>query len=317
MKFTKQHLLEMINIITNTHTLVDTICSILCLQTEHTITDPFYQPLETYLVSIAHKTWEPHNDTSTLSRLLAGTDEYRQYTAEERLVLLVSGPVCLRNRTFKHTEFTCDSNFYYEFLESYKLFASFKKSLLRIINGNTEEPSEESVLSSIERSYIYLVKFNNTYQNERTKVISVLNDIGSDALQACERVFISELPMTPRLLNILQRSGIFYLDQVASYPKETIMKFRNMGEGTYKELQYFCSQCGIHIYNHTDIEDTTLQVTFQPNHYEKIFYAGIKDKQDVINTDKAVFAELFGVSSTTCKKLIQIQEREIQKRKLS
>jgi hypothetical protein len=126
-------------------------------------------------------------------------------------------------------------------------------------------------------------------------------------------IAIEDLPITVRLCHILTWNKIMYLDQVENYSEEMLMKLRNMGQSTMVELKEICNKYGIHVYSHVDIEDDEYKIYFTPNHYEKIFRAGIKSKDDVINTDSAILAKKFGSNTVIFKKLERIKLIELKK----
>lgn len=60
-------------------------------------------------------------------------------------------------------------------------------------------------------------------------------------------IFVNDIPMSKRLQNVLMRNNILYLSQLSMYPREEILKFRNMGAGTMPELDSICQNHGIQI----------------------------------------------------------------------
>lgn len=118
---------------------------------------------------------------------------------------------------------------------------------------------------------------------------------------------IEKLSMSVRLKHILRRKGISYLEQIQEYPKESIQKFRNMGEETLQELYLICEQNNIHIYDKSDLEDAEKGITFQPSKYEKLFYKGIRCKQDLLNISKNVMENEYDISSNEIKKLMKLK----------
>lgn len=65
----------------------------------------------------------------------------------------------------------------------------------------------------------------------------------------------NDIPMSKRLQNVLMRNNILYLSQLSMHPREEILKFRNMGEGTMPELDSICRKYGIRIRSLAEIKD--------------------------------------------------------------
>ncbi len=124
---------------------------------------------------------------------------------------------------------------------------------------------------------------------------------------------VEELPISTRLCHILTRNNIHYLEQVENYSEEMLLKLRNMGNGTLLELKGICNAHGIHVYNHTDIEDEENKIYFAQEQYEKIFRAGIKSKKDILSADERMLETTFHKNTTTYKKLVQIRKIEQHK----
>ncbi|MCM1181636.1 MAG: hypothetical protein NC347_15390 [Clostridium sp.] len=60
-------------------------------------------------------------------------------------------------------------------------------------------------------------------------------------------ISVSDIAMSKRLQNVLMRNNILYLSQLSMRPREEILKFRNLGEGTMPELDSICEKYGIQI----------------------------------------------------------------------
>lgn len=126
---------------------------------------------------------------------------------------------------------------------------------------------------------------------------------------------VESLPISVRLCHILTRNKVYYLYQVERYCEEQLFKFRNMGQSTIDELRAICEQYGIYIYSHRDLTEEEIGVSFAPSNYEKVFEAGIRGIEDVVNTSSIELARLFGKNSVSYKKLIEIQKYELNRRK--
>lgn len=100
---------------------------------------------------------------------------------------------------------------------------------------------------------------------------------------------VTELPITTRLKNILLRNDVYILSDIVKYSREDIMKFRNLGEGTMKELEDICEQEGVHFISLHEIEDRMLGVKFSNRQLTKMFHLNILHPKDFLNvTDEEV-----------------------------
>ena len=55
-------------------------------------------------------------------------------------------------------------------------------------------------------------------------------------------ISVNDIPMSKRLQNVLVYNNILYLSQLSIHPREEILKFRNLGEGTMPELDSICQK---------------------------------------------------------------------------
>ena len=60
-------------------------------------------------------------------------------------------------------------------------------------------------------------------------------------------ISVNDIPMSKRLQNVLVYNNILYISQLSLHPREEILKFRNLGEGTMLELDSICQKYGIQI----------------------------------------------------------------------
>lgn len=58
-------------------------------------------------------------------------------------------------------------------------------------------------------------------------------------------IYINEINMSKRLLNVLERNKVYNLSSLSQYPYEKIMRLRNMGAKTYAELKELCAKLNI------------------------------------------------------------------------
>ena len=68
-------------------------------------------------------------------------------------------------------------------------------------------------------------------------------------------IFVNDIPMSKRLQNVLMWNNILYLSQLSIHPREEILKFRNLGEGTMPELDSICQKYGIQIRSLASIKE--------------------------------------------------------------
>lgn len=95
------------------------------------------------------------------------------------------------------------------------------------------------------QNYITLInKFPKNFNIE--PLIDELNTLGY-LLPPSNEISIYDVPMSKRLQNALVRNGVMYLSQLASYPKEDILHFRNLGQKTILELERICQEYNIEL----------------------------------------------------------------------
>lgn len=95
------------------------------------------------------------------------------------------------------------------------------------------------------QNYITLInKFPKNFNIE--PLINELNALGY-LLPPSNEISIYDVPMSKRLQNALVRNGVMYLSQLASYPKEDILHFRNLGQKTILELEQICQEYNIEL----------------------------------------------------------------------
>ena len=68
-------------------------------------------------------------------------------------------------------------------------------------------------------------------------------------------ISVNDIPMSKRLQNVLVYNNILYLSQLSLHPREEILKFRNLGEGTMPELDSICQKYGIQIRSLASIKE--------------------------------------------------------------
>lgn len=110
-------------------------------------------------------------------------------------------------------------------------------------------------------------------------VIQELNPLGY-LLAPESEVSIYDIPMSKRLVNILERNNVIYLSQLSEYPKEEIQKFRNLGEKTFIELEQICQENNIHIGSIQSIKSKLEQYKFPAKAYDMFYKSNISCLDD-------------------------------------
>lgn len=119
---------------------------------------------------------------------------------------------------------------------------------------------------------------------------------------------VAELPITTRLKNILLRNDVYMLSDIVKYPREEIMKFRNLGEGTMKELEDICEQEGIHFISLHEIKERMQGVKFSDRQLIKMFHLNILHPEDFLNLTDEDVAYLIQLDKAMLKKIEKMQK---------
>lgn len=154
------------------------------------------------------------------------------------------------------------------------------------------------------------------YAQAQNKPVRYLCD-DTSCISKCQEknhIAVESLSISKRICNALKRNDVNYLEQLENYPEEKLIKFRTMGHSSMLELEKIANQYGIHIYSRKDLEDKEHEIYFMPTEYEKIFYSGIKTREDVVEMDVVQLAGVFGKNTAIYRKLKQIQKIEREKR---
>ena len=123
------------------------------------------------------------------------------------------------------------------------------------------------------QNYITLInKFPKNYNIE--PLISELNTLGY-LLPPSDEISIYDVSMSKRLQNALIRNGVMYLSQLSSYPKEEILRFRNLGEKTVVELEQICQEYGIEMRSLLSIKEHFEKYQFPSKIYPLLFQNNI------------------------------------------
>lgn len=98
-----------------------------------------------------------------------------------------------------------------------------------------------------------------------------------------EPIEIEKLDISTRLKHCLMRNGFTDLREVSSVSKETLLKIRNMGIGTYEELRKQCDKYGIVMYSDEDLKDRSKGITWSCHQCRGLFKLGIRCIDDIKN----------------------------------
>lgn len=112
-------------------------------------------------------------------------------------------------------------------------------------------------------------------------IIKELNDAGY-LLPSDNAVSIYDVPMSKRLLHILERNYILYLSQLSLCSKEELACLRNLGEQTMIELEEICQTHQIELRSVQSIKENLAQyhLPFTSRHYETLYKYNIASIDD-------------------------------------
>lgn len=139
-------------------------------------------------------------------------------------------------------------------------------------------PMAQSALSNLgltmisqleEHNFLSLSKMFPTCYN-LNQIVKELNALGY-LLPPEDAISIYEIPLSTRLRNILSRNQILYLSQLCDYPRERILRFRNLGSKTMIELEEMCEKYNIKISSINCIKEALRPYKFSSTLYERFF----------------------------------------------
>lgn len=81
----------------------------------------------------------------------------------------------------------------------------------------------------------------NLLRHEFEKIIYELMPLGCLHHPDGE-IFIFDIPITKRLLHILEDKEVYYLSRLSKYSLKEIKQFRNLGANTFEELEKVCNE---------------------------------------------------------------------------
>lgn len=130
-----------------------------------------------------------------------------------------------------------------------------------------------TMVSDLEgHDYISLIQKFPLKRHYVAAIIQELNSAGY-LLPPENAVTIYDVPMSQRLLHILERNYILYLSQLSLCSKEELARMRNLGEQTMIELEELCKAQGIELRSVQSIKDNLAPyyLSFNSIHYEGLY----------------------------------------------
>lgn len=103
-----------------------------------------------------------------------------------------------------------------------------------------------------------------------------------DELGAMIRTF----PLSTRLINILERNGVMFVEDLRTYAYEEYQRFRNCGVETMAELEKFCKQLDIQLVSLAWIKSNMLGVYFDVFQLIRMFRQKIYYPEDFLHMSK-------------------------------
>ena len=123
-------------------------------------------------------------------------------------------------------------------------------------------------------------------------------------------VDIWTINMSSRLRNVLIRNNISDLQQIRKYTKEDILLIRNMGIGTYQELESLCNMYNIKIWSLDMLAELFPSCKFPTKVYRNIFHRNITSIQDFANLAFIDILEIAGNNKSVTKKILSFLEQQ-------
>lgn len=121
-------------------------------------------------------------------------------------------------------------------------------------------------------------------------------------------LLVNELPITTRLKNILLRNDVYVLSDISKYCREEIVRFRNLGDATMKELEALCEKEKIHFISLKEIEDRMLGMKFTERQLFKMFHLHIFYPEDFLKVTDADIEFLIQLDRGMLKKIKKMQK---------
>ena len=115
-----------------------------------------------------------------------------------------------------------------------------------------------------------------------TAIANELNSLGY-LYPPENEISVYDISMSKRLQNALIHNNILYLSQLSKRPREKILKFRNLGEGTMLELDSICQKYGIQIRSLASIKEAFDSCHFPAMLHILFFHNKIFSMEDFIH----------------------------------
>jgi len=122
------------------------------------------------------------------------------------------------------------------------------------------------------------------------------------------QMLVKDLPVSTRLKNILLRNDVYVLSDIVKYSREDIVRFRNLGEATLKELEEMCEKENIRIMSINEIADRMLGVRFTYHQLFKMFHMHIWYPEDFLDLTEEQITELTRLDTGMIQKIKKVQK---------
>ena len=119
------------------------------------------------------------------------------------------------------------------------------------------------------------ISLTQKFPFKRHYIASIIQELNAAGylLPPENSVIIYDVPMSQRLLHILERNYIFYLSQLSLCSKEEHARMRNLGERTMRALEEICKAHGIALHSIQSIKENLApyELPFHSIHYEGLY----------------------------------------------
>lgn len=119
------------------------------------------------------------------------------------------------------------------------------------------------------------ISLTQKFPFKRHYIASIIQEVNAAGylLPPENSITIYDVPMSQRLLHILERNYIFYLTQLSLCSKEEHARMRNLGERTMQELEEICKTHGIELRSVQSIKENlaSYNLPFHSIHYEGLY----------------------------------------------
>jgi len=105
------------------------------------------------------------------------------------------------------------------------------------------------------------------------------------------------------LKNILLRYDVYILSDIEKYSREDILRFRNLGEATMKELEEICLHEGVRITSINEIAERMMGVRFTYLQLIKMFHMHIRCPEDFCKLTEEQYEQLVRNDCSLVKKI--------------